>query len=134
MLAAAIFGLTSFFNRAHAPLTQVNGHINSKEIKTKTVYTRDQLMAVNASTVPAPDRLVLRRLVTCGVNREPWPDVPPLPKRKTRRGVAGGRRRPIRPVTGHRPPPLPESPPDTTDAPPPRCQNSEYEQPYKDQL
>ena len=114
IIAAAIFGFSSFFNRAIVQSTHVP--CQNREIKTKTVYTRDQLMAVNASSVSAPDRLVLRRLVSYDLNREPWPDVPPLPKRKTRRGTAGGRHRRICPVTGHRPPPPPA--PCSPDAPP----------------
>ena len=95
IIAAAIFGISSLFGRVNSPRQCFESQQPSKT-KIRNVYTRDQLMAVNASSVPAPDRFVMRRLVTYDLNREPWPDVPPLPKRKTRRGTAGGRHRPIR--------------------------------------
>ena len=116
ILAAAIFGLSSCLSRANT--THESAFVDKQHascVKTTPVlkYSKDQLLAVKSTPVPAPDLLVLRRLATYGLNPEPWPHAPPLPKRKTRRGTAGGRHRRICRVTGHRPPPpqcLPDAP------------------------
>ena len=73
LLAAAIFGLSSFFSRAKAPCEIVystDQQVPSRSVKTNSVYrySKEQLIAVNSSPVPAPDLLTLRRLAHYGLN------------------------------------------------------------------